>query len=269
VHQLSSAAVLAADLARHPNGARLADVVDRVLALSPHELRAMAEPAAETVRERVRGRCPDRPVSHALAAFHDGWDARTTADRLLVLEAALMGTLRDLLDLLARELPLVEATAEARQIALDAVVATWAGSHAAPSDVLRLLAPWEAALDPVPPPLPLGPWTDQLRAVLEQVHRRTPEQWDRTTRAHRELRRENRWSDVMHEACETAVRHGRVHVVARAQVSAARALSLASTGVSRMSAALSLTAAVQAVCTADVLPASTHDALRKAWEAGS
>jgi hypothetical protein len=269
VHQLSSAAVLAADLARHPNGARLADVVDRVLALAPHELAAMTAPAEGPVRERVRGRCPDRPVSHALEGLREGLSAGSSADRQLVLDSALIGSLDDLLAMLLREEPLVTATPEARQVACDAVVAVWAGSHAAPSDVVRLSGPWQAALDPVPPPLPQAPWTAELSDLLEHVHRRRADDWARSAAAHRSLRRERRWAEVMHEASVAAARAGRLHAVARAQLAAARALALSHTGISPIGAALSLTSVVQAVCTSDLLPASTRDALRKAWDAGS
>ena len=57
--------------------------------------------------------------------------------------------------------------------------------------------------------------------------------------------------------------------VARAQLAAARALALTHTGAPPYGAALVLTGAVQAACTADLVAPGVHQSLRAAWEAGA
>jgi hypothetical protein len=70
----------------------------------------------------------------------------------------------------------------------------------------------------------------------------------------------------MHAACDAALQAGRVRDVARAQLAAARALSLTHTPVSRGAAALVLTGAVQAVCTRDLVPPDVSGPLLATWE---
>jgi hypothetical protein len=85
---------------------------------------------------------------------------------------------------------------------------------------------------------------------------------------HRAQRTAQRWSVAMHEACVAIHADGRVLDVARAQLAASRALRLAgaSTGVDAAAHGMILTAAVQAVCAADLLDTR---ALRRAWDAGA
>ncbi|MCU1586617.1 MAG: hypothetical protein JWN31_110 [Frankiales bacterium] len=90
VYTLASASILAIQLARHPNGAQLADVVDRVLALTPEETATLSRYAGQ------HGPYLDRLAD---------------ADGLLAL-----------LELLQREHP-----AGAVDAALDAVVSAWLG----------------------------------------------------------------------------------------------------------------------------------------------
>jgi hypothetical protein len=67
VYSLVSASVLALDLARHPSGAAVADAVDRVLALTPDDVRALAEAAAGSeersaaARARLQEACAEAP----------------------------------------------------------------------------------------------------------------------------------------------------------------------------------------------------------------
>ena len=72
----------------------------------------------------------------------------------------------------------------------------------------------------------------------------------------------------MHNACQAAYDAQRLTDVARAQLGAARALRLsgASTGPHAHAIAMAVTAAVQAVCTADLIDTT---GLRGAWDAGS
>lgn len=265
MYSLVSAAVLAQDLLRHPYAVRLAEAVDRVLALTPEEVVALGPPAPEQVRRRVLEACsaPPRPSP--------GRPKPETATRqehvLEVLEGALAGSLDDLQGLLLREEPLRSAPEPARQVALDAVAAAWAGPSASLSDVGVLLHPWEVALPPVGPPLRVG--GARLRDLLEEVVRRTPDQWARTVAARADSRGDRRWSAAMHQACRAAWEHGRLQEVARAQLAATRALALTRTGPDPGAAAMAVTAAVQAACTADLLDPETTSTLVSSWEAGS
>ena len=90
VYTLASASMLAIQLARHPNGAEVADVVDRVLALTPDEINTLSRYGGQRAPYLAR---------------------LTEADGLLAL-----------LELLEREHP-----TGAVEAALDAVVAAWLG----------------------------------------------------------------------------------------------------------------------------------------------
>lgn len=270
VYFLTSACLLAGDLARHPSGVAVADVVDRVLALSAHEAAALRDPAPAAVRERVLACCADEPrlataMGGVTATLADGLPGPRVSRALLdVLTATLTGGLADLHALLEREVAL---EGDAQQVALDGVTAAWSGRRADLTDLVRLRAPWLAAIDPVPPALPEGPWSAGLSVLLDDLHRRTPEQWRAVVAAHQAVRGLG-WSAAVHEACRVAFEADRLVVVARAQLAAARALRLsgASTGHDAHAVAMAVTGAVQALCTADL-----HDgaALTRAWSAGS
>lgn len=265
-----SAAVLAADVVRHPHTVRLADTLDRVLALTELEAAALRDPAPEPVRARVLEACARTPragkaLEHLPDELHEEGPTHGLAVRL---ESALLGSLGDLHALLLREPPVQGLPGDAQQVVLDAVTAAWAGASAALSDLRALAAPWEAALGPVPPPLPERGWTPLVRDLLEEVPRRSPAQWAVSLAQHR-AGRSLRWSDTLHVACRAAWEADRVHEVARAQLAAARALALTHTGAPPYGAALVLTGAVQAVCTADLVAPSVQQGLRAAWEAGA
>ena len=260
MYSLVSAAVLACDLARHPHGVAVADVVDRVLALEGADLGAPADAAA---RQRVLAAVGDPPRMSRLmdgvaATLREGLpDTRTATTMIEALAETPLGGLEDLLRMLAAE--------GACQVALDAVTVAWVGRNADLADTLRLRAPWVTAVDPVPPPAPSYPG---LTDLLEDVARRTPEQWNRTVAAHATHRGSLRWSTAMHEACRAAFETDRLVDVARAQLSAARVLRLcgASTGPDAHAVAMATTAAVQGTLTRDLLDTST---LLSAWEAGA
>ena len=290
MYTLLSASVLALDLVRHPSGAAVADTVDRVLALSPADVRALAAcaPDDEPERRRVRARLLDasaveprmsrlmmgvrRAVEDALPGAAE---ARTIAD---VLSETLLGGLGDLLALLGREGPLAERDAPAAgvQVALDAVTAAWAGRAANGADVadaFLLAGPWHAGA-PLPPPLTddaYGGAGRDLRDLLDEVARLSPERWKRVEQAHTSGSQTLSWSSAMHTASKAASDSGRLLPVARAQLAAARALRLS--GVSASDAArggaMAVVAAVQALCVRDRLDAATAQALTAAWEAGA
>jgi hypothetical protein len=257
---LVSASVLACDLARHPSGAAVADVVDRVLALGDADL---GTPAAAAVRERVLSSLAGAPRMSRLldgvtATLAEGLPDRSTSQ---VMISALVETPLGGLDDLHRMLELEGAG----QVALDAVTVAWAGRQADLGDLHELQRPWREAIDPVPP---APPRIAGLSELLEQIPHRSRQQWQRTVDAHGAQRGTFAWSEQMHEACGAAFEADRLTEVARAQLAAARALRLsgASTGPDAHAVAMATTAAVQAVCTADLLDVRR---LLSAWEAGS
>jgi hypothetical protein len=260
VYSLVSAAVLACDLARHPSGAAVADVADRVLALGDADLGTGASPE---VRARVLSALAGAPRMSRLmdgvtATLAEGLPDTTTSGVLLeALTETPMGGLEDLHRMLERE--------GAGQVALDAVTAAWAGRDADLHDLVELQRPWRAAVDPVPPAPPSFPG---LTDLLEEVARRTPAQWQRTADAHGASRGSFAWSRQMHAACWAVFGTGRLVEVARAQLAAARALRLsgASTGPDAHAVAMAVTAAVQGLCASDLLDTRW---LMGAWEAGS
>ena len=270
MYTLVSAPVLAADVVRHPHAVQLADTLDRVLALSAQEAAGLRAPASADVRARVlqAGEATPRvaaELDHLGPALREEGPTGRLAVRL---ESALLGSLADVHGLVLRESPVRALARDAQQVALDAVTSAWAGASAALSDVRALAAPWEAALDPVPPSLPERPWTPAVRDLLEEAPRRSSAQWAASLQHHR-AGRSLRWSDTLHVACRAAWEADRLLDVARAQLAAARALALTHTGVAPYGAALVLTGAVQAACTADLVPTSVREGLRAAWEAGA
>lgn len=271
MYSLVSSSLLAIDLARHPHGAAVAYVADRVLALTPDELRDLMNPAAQDVRARVELAAAGPQMSTLLQAVSRTLalglpEAATSRTIVQALAETLTGSLTDLHDLLRREEPLRDATWEQAQVALDAVTAAWAGPTA-PQDHAALTAPWERAVDPVPPALAGSSYLGELLDVLDEVSRRTPAQWTATARS----QQGRPWSADMHVACWVAYDSVRLTQVARAQLAAARALRLsgASTGEHVQATAMAVTAVVQAVCVSDVTPAATTRALRAAWDDGS
>ena len=248
MYSLLSASVLAIDLARHPRGVAVAHVVDRVLALTADDLTRLR--GAGWPRRRARGQA--RVRARVLASCPD------------------VARLHDLQGMLRREQPLADAYRAAVQVALDAVAAAWAGPTAEPADLRHLDGPWARALSSVPVSLPETPYREALRVLLEEVTRRDRQQWDLVVAAHAARRGQLRWSTLMHEACRAALEDGRERDVARAQLAAARALQLGGVGAGVhdevQAVAMAVTAAVQAVCTGDLLDTS---GLREAWLAAS
>lgn len=230
MYTLASASILAIRVAEHPRGALLADVVDRVLALTDDELQSLAS-YGEKARGRSIARRPDDLPDGLLA----------------VLEA------------LARERPLVGAPPAAVELALDAVAAAWLGRP-------DLRQRWDAVLSPLPVALPETAYAEELRELLEAVIRRRD--WRAVTDAHAEERGRLAWSNRMHEACVAAHQADRVSEIARAQLAAARALSLstAKDDPRFQAIAMEVCGSVQALCTGDLIDSAP---LRRAWLAGS
>ncbi len=278
MYSLVSASVLALDLVKHPSGARVADTVDRVLALQPAEVRALADRARDDLddqRSAVLDAARSAPQMSTLARgvssvvrgpLHLG-EADTV---VAALSQTLLGDLDGLLEMLDRE-------RDVPRPALDAVAAAWVGAGSGPAVLAAaeaLRQPWVEALSPLPPPLPddgYGGHTPDLRDVLDTVGWLDDRAWDRVERAHAAGRRTLRWSNAMHVACHAAHRSGRVVHAARAQLAAARALRLTgvSTTAAARGAAMAVTAAVQATCVLDLLDVETARTLLQPWQAGA
>lgn len=286
MYSLVSASVLALDLSRHPSGAAVADAVDRVLCLTPDDVRALAAAAStdqRAVRTRLLEACATAPRMSRLmrgvaADVAQGLPSPAQSQVLLeVLHETLLGGLQDLLGLLRREEPLCDpALPEAGvQAALDAVAVAWAGRAEGVDlgELAALRAPWAQALAPVPPALPedgYGPGLPDLRRLLDAVARADDAVWRRVEQAHWSPPAGLRWSTAMHEASRAAVGSGRLVPVARAQLAAARALRLSGVGATpgASGAGMAVTAAVQATCLLDLLPADCAGTLLGAWQAG-
>lgn len=238
MYSLASASILAIDLARHPNGASVADVLDRLLCLTEAETALLVDPA------------PDEARSWAVA--YPGED--TVCGGLEGLHALVRLLLHD-------------APAPARVVAQDAVTATWSAPWAPASVVRALRAPWDRVVGDLPTVLPDTAYRAELEELLEQVVRRQPEQWESVSCAHARHRGTLRWSTLMHASCRAAVAAGRDRDVARAHLAAARAIASAQLGgEARMTAGMAVTAAVQALCTRDLLDTAE---LHESWLAGS
>lgn len=234
MYSLASASILAIDLARHPNGAVVADVIDRVLVLTAAELERMTRPATHEARSWALA-CPgDDTLCGGLEGLH-----RLVGDVVQ------------------------HASPAAQQVCLDAVTAAWSAPWAPASAVQDLQAPWEAAIDGLPAVLPATSYRAELAELLEDVVRRTPQQWESVTKAHARQRGTLRWSTLMHVSCRAAVEAGRDREVARAQLAAARAMATTEVGTE---SAMAVTASVQALCTRDLVDAAP---LAEAWLAGS
>lgn len=289
MYTLVSSSVLALDLVRHPAGALVADTVDRVLALSSDDVRGLArcavhDDARAQVRERLLAAGAVEPrmsrLMHGVRrVVADGLpgtaEARALAD---VLSETLLGGLGDLLALLGRDGPLSDPDLPAAgvQVALDAVTAAWSGrgpqgAHVA--DAFVLSGPWHAGA-PLPPPLPeqaYGGAARDLRDLLDDVARLSPERWRQVEQAHTRGPEAGSWSRAMHVASRAAADADRLVPVARAQLAAARALRLSGVSASEgaRGGAMAVVAAVQAMCVRDRLDADTARTLTRAWAAGT
>ncbi|MCW2608480.1 MAG: hypothetical protein JWO60_3173, partial [Frankiales bacterium] len=225
MYSLVSSSVLALDLARHPSGAAVADVVDRVLCLTPDDVAALAavpsSPARDAARTRLLEHCATAPRMSRLmrgvaASVQDGLPTPQQSEVLVgVLQDTLLGGLADLLALLRREEPLCDpALPEAGvQAALDAVAVAWAGRAQGVelAELADLRRPWAEALSPVPAALDedaYGEGGPALRRLLDEVARADEGAWERVAQAHWERQGSLRWSRAMHEACRAATDAG-------------------------------------------------------------
>ena len=266
MYTLVSASVLALDLTRHPSGARVADVLDRALALetaAPPRVLDLERAAARTRLLAVAATAPR--LAEALEAVSRSLGTPEGSGAAQVLSAALVGRLTDLVALLERELGqergLPQGVVDA---AVDAVVAAWASADDAAGavDVEVLSTPFAEVAGELPAAPPQQGAVRELMVLLETVARADAPQWASLDTAHGLGHSGLQWSELVHAASRAAVESGRTVDVARWQLSAVRAAHSAvrlpgtSTG-----AAMSLVGAVQALAVVDVLPTDVVEPL--------
>lgn len=264
MYTLVSASVLALDLARHPGGAAVADVVDAALALETVAAERPVGAAVDLERAAARRRlltAADRAprLDEALRSVSLSWGTGAVGAASRRLQATLMGRLDDLVVLVQRELTAAGQPAGVVDVVVDSVVATWA-AHAdgvEEADVRALRAPWPAVVGELPPSPPASGDGRALLALLEAVARADRAQWLSLDAAHDAAHRGLSWSELVHAASRAAVEHGRVVDVARWQLSSVRAVHAAGHAARTPApgAGMSVVGAVQALAVADVLPA--------------
>lgn len=273
MYTVVSASVLALDLARHPSGAAVADVVDAALALDGPVARSASSAvlALDVDLERAPARqrllaVADRAprLDEVLRTVSLSWGTASVAAASRRLHSTLMGRLQDLVVLVQRALAGNGLPPPVVDVVVDSVVATWAGHaddvHA--RDVAVLRAPWTAVLGAVPPAPPTAGDVPALLALLEAVARAERAQWLALDRAHDAQHRGAAWSELLHSTSGAAVAHQRTVDVARWQLSCVRAVQAAGhAGACAPAAGLSVVGAVQALSLADVLPADVVDRL--------
>jgi hypothetical protein len=257
VHTVLSAAVLALDLARHPHGARVADVLDRALVLTADDLAELAarrDPGAREARARVLVAAARRPTAGPVLAAVGRTAARGgLADGVATaLSESLVGRLDAVLRLVSREL------GPGDDAVLDAVAAAWAGGQG--QDALLLGAPWSRTWDERPPPEAPALRRRALCDLLEAVGSATADHWRALDAAHERVHGGLRWSHRMHAACRAVADAGSERDTARWHLAAVRAARTPAAGVAP-GAMMSVVAAVQAVCAGPRLDRDTAAAL--------
>ena len=266
MYTLVSASVLALDLVRHPNGAVVADVLDRALELQTADAPRVVDLGRGPARARLLAVAAAAPrLEDALRAVTRSLGTPDGSAAAQVLSGALVGRLPDLVGLLEHELGRERALAPAVVDAVvDRVVAAWAGADGAvaATDVELLSAAFAEVAGELPAPPPRSGAADALLRLLEAVARSSAAQWSALEAAHEATHSGLQWSELVHVASRAAVESGRVVDVARWQLSGVRAAhSAARSPGPSCGAAMSLVGAVQALAVADLLPTSVADPL--------
>lgn len=266
MYSLVSASVLALDLARHPSGAVVADVLDRALAprdVAPPAVLDLERPAARARLLAVAAAAPRlddalRAVSRSLGTPEAGAAAQ-------VLSAALVGRLPDLVALVERALGQDRGLPPAVvDVVVDRAVAAWveADDRAAQPDLEVLSAAFPDVVGELPAAPPEQGAVPQLLVLLEAVARAGAPQWTALDTAHAAAHTGLQWSELLHLASRAAVDSDRVLDVARWQLSAVRAAhSAVRLPGTCPGAAMSLVGAVQALAVVDVLPSAVAEPL--------
>ncbi len=302
MYALISAAVLAADLAVHPNGGAIADLLDRSLSLTELELSQLSSAVGRTPRRdsdwnAVEVACGVRPVvpqgvdrrSGGRAAAQPAAETdllRRASDRDRFL-TGLYGGLPELTECLREDIlgwsrnrvgdVVVQRDPLGVRAVSDAVGAAYAAPGLPAGVVGRLSASWREVIGDGPQVAALdgyGPRSQPVRAVIDGLARA-----DRASLvALREHHHQHAagapaasdprdWAECMHVAAQTAFLHDRIRQVASAQLALARAARLAQVPAELASDGVltAATGAVQAVALSDVLPLDVLELLTEGW----
>lgn len=266
MYTLVSASVLALDLARHPSGAVVADVLDRALALDAAPLPRVVDLERAAARRRLLEVAASAPrLDEALRALSRSLGTSGGSAAAQVLSAVLLGRLTDLVALLERQLGQERGLpAAVVDVVVDRAVAAWAQAddRAAAHDVEVLTAPFAEVVGELPAAPPASGAVRELLVLLEAVARADGRQWASLDAAHTAAHSGLRWSELLHAASRAAVDSGRTVDVARWQLSAVRAAhSAVRLPGTAPGAAMSLVGAVQALAVVDALPSAVVEPL--------
>jgi hypothetical protein len=290
VYSLVNAPTVGFDLARLPTGAAVATVLLEALAVQtehgqpardlaafdvalpddPRRAAAWLEVSALTASPRVDEALSAvrRVVEEAAWAVDPGHPTRSRdlEPVMSTLSTASFGGLDDLLRLVRFDI-LDEAPAHVVALASDALAAAYGGRRLA-DDVRGLLGtPWIRAARSLPAiPADLGPYTAEIRRILDQVAVLTADQARVLIAVSKSA--ESDWSRRMHAAAWAAYLSGRLRPAATAQFQAVR--SLRACGVDATTTARGVWNAVsgclQAVVLHDLLDEVTYGVLVAPWE---
>jgi hypothetical protein len=281
VYSLVNAPTIGYDLARLPTGAAVATVLLEALAVQGHGDLTAFDPAVVADPRRagawlgVSALTPSVRLDDALSAVRQVVDeaaasvqaqAQALQPAVTRLTTAYFGGLEELLGLLRLDV-LDDAPSHVVAMASDALAAAYGGRRLA-DDARHLLAgPWIAAARTLPPiPTDLGPFTAEVRTVLDKLPVMTPSHI--AVLADAAAAMESDWSRRMHDAAWAAYLSGRLRPAAAAQFQAVRGLR--ASGVDPATAARGVWNAVsgclQAVALHDLLDEVTYGVLVDPWE---
>lgn len=303
MYALVSAAVLAADLAVHPSGGAVIDVVDRALRLGTADLAHLTtafrddlqrQAAWSAVEVAVGLRHAVLPTLERRAVTAGGRPAaagttyrRRASDHARGTLGASYGDFADLGGCLCEDVlgwtrrrsadRIVQSEPLGVQAVTDALGAAYALPALQPVQVARLFAPWRKVFGDWPCVAigeAFGPRSVAVRSVVDRLSRAGYAELVVLRDLHHEhaagpaVASDPRdWAQCMHVACQAAFVHGRVREIASAQLAVARAVRLAQIppALATDGVLTAATGAVQAVALADVLPMDALELLTKPW----
>lgn len=267
MYALVSAAVLAADLAAHPSGDEVVDVLDQAIRLDAGELAQLSaayrdDPGRQTawsavevavgLRTAVPSGQDRRATSVGRPAGEPAWRVpygRRASDRMPAAGAfnASYGGFADLQECLREEVLgwtrrriddlIVQSEPLGVRAVTDALGAAYTRTVLQPGQVARLSQPWRQVFGECPSVASgddFGPRSAAVRSVVDRLSRADETELVGLRDLHHEhaagpvaTSNPRDWAQCMHLACQTAFLHGRVREVASAQLAVARAVRLA------------------------------------------
>lgn len=290
MYSLVNAPTVGFDLARLPTGAAVATVLLEALAvqtengqpardLAAFDAAFAADPRRASAWLEVSALTPPPQFDTALSDLRRVVDEATSGveagtrngplDLGMVmtgLSTASFGKLEDLVRLVRLDI-LDDTPAHVVALASDAVAAAYGGRRLA-DDVRSLLgAPWITAARSLPAiPADLGPFSAELRTILDRIAVLTPDEAEVLIAASRHV--ESDWSRRMHAAAWAAYLSGRLRPAASAQFQAVRALRACGIDAQLTARGVwnAISGCLQAVALHDLLDEVTYGVLVAPWE---